>query len=162
MARLGNTIVVADHPDTFSALPEGKYNVQIQKTEIKRNKAGTGSYAAYEMRVLDGQYANRVVFYNINVDHPSKQAVDIGNREHARLAEACGLDHIDDTDDVNGKTVTITLSVEKDGSGNERNNVKKVAPYMNAALAPSSAPKFGSVAKPQTPASSGSPAPWAR
>lgn len=45
--------------DSFEPLPEGQYDVEIEKAEIRMNKAGDGLYINWEMTVLDGDYENR-------------------------------------------------------------------------------------------------------
>jgi hypothetical protein len=45
--------------DSFEPLPEGEYDVEIDKAEVRMNKAGDGLYINWEMSVLDGDYENR-------------------------------------------------------------------------------------------------------
>jgi hypothetical protein len=45
--------------EDFEALPEGEYAVEIDKVEVRRNKADDGDYLNWEFVVLDGDYENR-------------------------------------------------------------------------------------------------------
>lgn len=45
--------------DSFEPLPEGQYDVEIDKVEVRENKAGDGLYLNWELIVLDGEYENR-------------------------------------------------------------------------------------------------------
>lgn len=52
------TINFAD-VDSFEPLPEGDYDVEVDKVEVRRNKANDGDYLNWELIVLDGEYENR-------------------------------------------------------------------------------------------------------
>lgn len=45
--------------EEFEPMPEGEYSVEIDKVEVRKNKAGDGEYFNWEMVVLDGDYENR-------------------------------------------------------------------------------------------------------
>lgn len=45
--------------DSFEPLPEGLYDVEIDKVEVRRNKADDGDYLNWELLVIDGEYENR-------------------------------------------------------------------------------------------------------
>lgn len=45
--------------ESFEPLPEGKYAAEIEKVEVRSNKARDGLYLNWELTVLDGDYENR-------------------------------------------------------------------------------------------------------
>jgi hypothetical protein len=45
--------------DSFEPLPEGTYDIEIDKVEVRRNKADDGDYLNWELVVIDGEYENR-------------------------------------------------------------------------------------------------------
>lgn len=45
--------------ESFEPLPPGNYDVEIDKVEVRMNKAGDGLYLNWELIVLDGEYENR-------------------------------------------------------------------------------------------------------
>lgn len=45
--------------DSFEPLPEGEYDIEVDKVEVRMNKAGDGLYLNWELAVLDGDYENR-------------------------------------------------------------------------------------------------------
>jgi hypothetical protein len=45
--------------DSFEPLPEGEYDVEVDKVEVRMNKAGDGLYLNWELAVVDGDYENR-------------------------------------------------------------------------------------------------------
>jgi hypothetical protein len=52
------TVNFSDVED-FEALPQGEYGVEVDKVEVRMNKAGDGEYLNWELVVLDGDYENR-------------------------------------------------------------------------------------------------------
>jgi hypothetical protein len=45
--------------DSFEPLPEDEYDVEVDKVEVRMNKAGDGLYLNWELAVIDGEYENR-------------------------------------------------------------------------------------------------------
>jgi hypothetical protein len=45
--------------ESFEPLPPGKYDVEIDKIEVRENKAGDALYLNWELIVIDGEYENR-------------------------------------------------------------------------------------------------------
>jgi hypothetical protein len=45
--------------DSFEPLPEGDYDVEVDKVEVRENKKGDALYLNWELIVLDGEYENR-------------------------------------------------------------------------------------------------------
>lgn len=45
--------------DSFEPLPEGQYDVEVDKVEVRMNKAGDGTYLNWELVVIDGEFENR-------------------------------------------------------------------------------------------------------
>ena len=60
------TGVQADDGD-FEALPAGIYNVTVFEVSIKENKAKTGDYLSWQLKVQDSGYNNRRLFFNTSL-----------------------------------------------------------------------------------------------
>lgn len=45
--------------DSFEPMPEGEYDIEVDKVEVRMNKAGDGLYLNWELVVLDGDFENR-------------------------------------------------------------------------------------------------------
>lgn len=54
-----STIVNFADVDSFEPLPEGQYDIEVDKVEVRRNKANDGDYLNWELIVIDGEYENR-------------------------------------------------------------------------------------------------------
>ncbi|MGN9164939.1 DUF669 domain-containing protein [Tissierellaceae bacterium HCP3S3_D8] len=59
----------AENKMEFKEVPEGKYEVEINKMELKASKSGRPMLSVW-MKILEGQYKGQLIFYN--------QVVDIG------------------------------------------------------------------------------------
>lgn len=80
-----------DPSTPFEPLPDGQYTVMIVKAEEKKTKKGDGEQLVLEMRVADGKYAKRTLYFRINISNPSPQCVSIGRAELSAVCRAIGL-----------------------------------------------------------------------
>jgi hypothetical protein len=139
----------------FDPLPEGWYNVAIAGAEVKNTKAGTGQYIAIKYTVTGPTHQGRVVFGNLNIKNPNPRAEEIGREQLGAMMRAIGLSKIKDTDQLIGGNLAIKLSIQRDPTYGESNDVKAFKAISGATLpAPS--------ATPQTPTAPSATPPWAR
>lgn len=75
----------------FDVVPPGTYKVLISKAEIKDTKEAGGKYLKLEHEVLDGDYAGRKIFNNINFRNSNEKTVKIGKAMLSQLSKACGI-----------------------------------------------------------------------
>lgn len=45
--------------ESFEPVPEDEYGIEIDKVEVRQNKAGDGLYLNWELTIVDGDYENR-------------------------------------------------------------------------------------------------------
>ena len=114
----------------FSVIPEGNYHVMIDKSEWKDTKAGTGKYINFQMKVVDGEYAGRVLFDILNLINPNPVAVDIARKTLNSMCQACGLTNVEDTDELHGIVFEVKVKVEEGTGDNPDRN--KIAAYLPA------------------------------
>lgn len=115
MAALPSVFQAADHEKmsgSFEPIPAGWYIGQITKSEIKENSKKTGSFLSLEFTIVEGEYAKRKVFANLNLVNPSQVAVEIAQKELATICEACGIDAIEDSDELHGIPIGIKLKIK--------------------------------------------------
>ena len=139
----------------FQPIPDGWYQTEIKKAELKPTKDGTGEYINVQYSVLGPAHAGRVVFGMINVRNKNPEAETIGLRQLKELRAACGLAVLRDTDELVGRNVEINVKTQKSEEYGDRNTVAKI----RSAGGSSPMPKPGASA---TPAPGGSTPPWAR
>lgn len=140
--------------DNFTPIPTGNYVAEVNRSEVKATKDGRGSYLSLSLKVLEGDFAGRLIFQNITLTNANATAQTIGREQMAQLAGACGILNLQDSEQLHGKPIGIRVAIETDKSGQyePRNTVKKFFP-LNSPL--QSAPQFG------TPAPQGFNAPTA-
>jgi len=100
----------------FTALPAGEYVAQIVKSEFKDTKAKTGKYLQLQFKVISGPEGvsckGRVLFERLNLVNPNPIAVEIANKSLNSICVACGKAGVEDSDELHGIPMKITLKVE--------------------------------------------------
>lgn len=139
----------------FSLIPAGTYIAQIEESEIKPTKSGTGQMLKLKWRILDGQYRNRVLFGQINVVNQSQKAEQIGQRQLSALCHSAGVLSLQDTMQLHGKPIKIKVKIRTDESG-KYDDQNEISGYESAGSGVVSQPI--PAASPQ-PASASTP-PW--
>lgn len=109
-------------------VPTGWYNVMITEGEVKSNKAGDGGYVELVLKILDGKYANRMVWDRLNLWNKNAMAVEIARGTFSAICHAVGVFQVNDVQLLYGKPLMARL-VEvppKDGY-DAKNDVKGYA-----------------------------------
>ena len=75
----------------FDPIPAGKYLAVITDSEMKPNKAGTGSYLQLTFQIIEGEYKNRLLWARLNLDNPNATAVQIARAELSAICRAVGV-----------------------------------------------------------------------
>jgi hypothetical protein len=160
MARFGFTASEYEPdsgPGNYEPIPEGEYQLMCEEAEEKQTAAKTGVYIKAKFRVLGPTNANRLIFMNFNIQNPSAKAEEIGRRQIAGWAMACGRPNAGDTDELLNLPFMANITIEP-ASGNygPQNRISGYkAPAGNAPKA-SAAPKPAVAA--QAPAAPATPA----
>lgn len=134
MAQLGfelNTNDLPENENNFDPLPAGEYQVFVEKCDLCNTKDGTGQYLKLMYRVTSENFANRVVFGNLNIRNKSAEAERIGMQQMRSLLESVGISKIQDTDQLIGKNLLITVGVKNDPQYGDQNTIKKYKPLQN-------------------------------
>lgn len=135
MAFLGEPIRAEDLPEStggdFQPLPAGDYTVSIMSADLTATKAGDGQYIKLKLSVLAPTHQGRIVFSNLNIRNQSAKAEEIGRAQLGDIMRAVGLSQIEDTDQLIGGTMIVSLSVkaatEQYAAGNDVKKYKAVA-----------------------------------
>lgn len=98
----------------FDALPAGKYAAQVVKSEYKETKAKNGHYLQLVIKIIAGDYSGRQIFENLNLDNPNPQAVEIANKTLNSICQACILAGVENSDELHGIPMEITLKKDKE------------------------------------------------
>ena len=145
---------------SYEPIPPGWYAAEIDKAEVRDTKAGTGKYLKLEMVILDEAHEGRRVFTQINLSNPNQQAVEIGQRELAALAMACGVPALRDSAELLQKQIGIKVKIKTEAGRDPDNVVSGYRPLTDAAPA---APKpVQAKPKPAAAPSASGKRPWER
>jgi hypothetical protein len=112
----------------FDPLPAAKYLAVISESEMKPNKAGTGSYLYLTFEVTEGPYKGRKLWARLNLDNPNAQAVQIAQAELSAICRAVGVLAPNDSVDLHNLPLVITVKCKKrEDTGEITNEIKGYA-----------------------------------
>ena len=158
-------VAPTDAMNEYDPLPAGWYAAEIDAAAVKDTKAKTGKYLKLEFVVLDEPHAGRRLFTQINLSNPNAQAVEIGQRELAGLAVACGITALRDSAELLQKQIGVKVKIKAD-EGYEPENAVCGYRAIGTASAPTAKPAAAPVAKAKPAAAPAAPAagkrPWER
>ena len=150
----------------LEALPAGTYECVIIESEMLPTKAGNGSFLKLTFEVVSGEHAGRRLWARLNLDNPSKTAVEIARAELSAICHAVNVLTPQDSSELHNLPLLVTVKVRQLDDG-AVNDIKGYAPVSRAtarqaaapAAQPASAPAAASTA-PQGAA--GTVPPWQR
>lgn len=122
--------VQAAQNDNYAALPAGNYVAQVERSEVKQTKDGIGSYLSLGFKILEGDYSGRMLFGNITLTNKNSQAQEIGRKQLIKLSTACGLGHLQDSEQLHGIPVMIKVSDSRVYDGEKQNDIKDYKPVQ--------------------------------
>lgn len=133
MANLGQAFDATQH-DTeqkieYSNLPNGVYELEIEASEIKPTKNGTGQILNTTLSVLrPAEFSGRKLFQSYNLVNASPVAQEIGLKQFASLCRSIGETNIEDSDELHFKAFVASIGLgkpSKDGKHPARAELKK-------------------------------------
>lgn len=109
----------------FDAIPPGWYRAMIIEDEVKKTKAGTGSYIQAKIQIVEpGKFMNRTVLTNFNIQNPNVEAVNIATRQLQDICKAVGIPWKPaDTNVLHMKPLLVKLAL-REYNGSDQNEVK--------------------------------------
>ena len=136
----------------IQAVPAGWYNVMIDESEMKPTKDGANFYLKLRLSILDGEYAGQKIFDNLNLKNANPVAQEIAYKKLSAYAHACGVLHVQDSQQLHNIPFKVNITLKKDPSGQyaDQNNVTGIK-RMDAARPQAAAqPVIPPPAAPQT------------
>lgn len=113
----------------FEAIPAGKYLAVITDSEMKPNKAGTGSLLQLTFQILEGEYENRLLWTRLNLDHPNATAVQIARADLSAICRAVGVLAPRDSVELHNLPLMISVRCKKrQDTGDVVNEIKGYSP----------------------------------
>lgn len=138
----------------FALIPAGDYVAVVNDADLQENKAGNGRFIKLEFEIVEGEYAGRKLWTNLNVEHPNAEAVKIARAELSAICRAVNVMNLSDTQQLINIPLLVTVGSKKvKGSDDVVNVIKKYAPKPS--YAPNASPSYAQPATSEKP-------PWAR
>lgn len=132
MAMLPNKANTPDNNEGIgdrTPLPAGDYLAHIVASDFVQTKAKTGYYLKLEWVFLDEKAKGRKLWSNLNLDNPNPIAVEIATKELNSICQACGLNAVEDSEELHGIPITLTLAIKKGNADYPpSNNITGYAP----------------------------------
>ena len=120
-------------------IPAGKYPAVVTESEMKANKAGTGSYLQLTFQIIDGPYKNRVLWARLNLDNPNATAVQIARGELSAVCRAVGVLAPSDSTELHNLPLVIHVRCKKRSDTGEIGNEIKGYSKKEQPAAPTTA-----------------------
>lgn len=164
MAQLNFDASTVSPSESIEAIPAGWYNAQIDQSEMKPTKDGSGAYLELRFSVLDGQYANRKVFTRLNLRNGNPVAQEIAYKQLSAICHATGVMQVQDSQQLHGRPLKIKVKVRAATgdyeASNEISSFKNINEQVDGPVggAPAAA---GGAPWAQQPAAAPQVAPWA-
>jgi hypothetical protein len=118
--------------DDFSPIPAGKYAAIIYKSEFKKTKDKKGNYLQIQLKVVNGDHKGKVLFDRLNLDNVNPIAVQIANKTLNTICKACGKFGVEDSEELHGIPMLVTVAVKPATSTHAASNeIKYYAPCEN-------------------------------
>ncbi len=126
---------------SFDPIPAGQYVAVITDSQMKANKAGTGSLLQLTFQITEGEYANRLLWARLNLDHPNATAVQIARADLSAICRAVGVLAPQDSVELHNLPLVIHVRVKKRADTGELvNEIKGYAKKEKAQPTPAAAP----------------------
>jgi len=136
MANLGGfnpDDVPVDERDSLEPVPPGRYEMQVEDSDLVEAKSGRGHILKLTHKIVSGPHENRKLWSQHNFRHENAIAQQIGQREIANLCRAVGhVGPLEDSVDLHGIPFVGRVSIEKQGDYEPRNVIKAFLPLNGA------------------------------
>mgnify|MGYP000874967784 CR=1 FL=1 len=129
MANLGMQFNSSEvDPNQFDVIPKNDYTLRIVDSSVVDNSSKTGQLLKLTLEVVDGQYANRKVFDQINLSNPSEMAVKIGRERLSAYCHAVGVTVLNDSQQLHGIPFTgkVVIKTDPNGQYDDRNEIRTI------------------------------------
>lgn len=129
MAQLPYTGTREAYPSTaFNPIPRGIYQAVVTSSELCENSKQTGWLCKLTWQIVEGQYTNRLIFSQHNVQHNNTEAERIGRRELQDFADVMGIGVLNDSDQLLGNPINVKVDIETgNGKYQDKNIIAGVA-----------------------------------
>ncbi len=129
--------------NNMEPIPDGSYVAVITDSEMKPTKSGAGNYLQLVFQIVEGEYANRLLWVRLNLDNPNATAVDIARRELSAICRSVGVLVPTDSTDLHNLPCRITVKLKRRADTGELQNEIKGYAKVGATAEPKPASQLG-------------------
>jgi hypothetical protein len=113
----------------YDLIPPGDYDAVIIASEMKPTKDGKGVLLALDFKILGGQYQNRQIRSNLNMQNENSTTVEIAQGQLSAICRAVGVLTPTDSSELHMKPLQITIkTVKRKDNGELANEIKGYKP----------------------------------
>lgn len=113
----------------FKPLKPGKYIATVTEAKVEPLYSGKGTKLAITIKIVDGDFKNRIIYHSFNVKHENETAQKIGQQQLKSLMICLGIGSVlENTSELLGKPFNVVTSLENDQNGTQRARVKYFEP----------------------------------
>lgn len=105
-------------------IPAGKYEAVIVESDMKPNKANTGSYLEIKAEVISGEHAGHRITTRLNLVNPNPKAVAMARAELSSICHATGVMTPRDSSELHNIPVIVNVTeVNRPDGGGKSNEI---------------------------------------
>lgn len=116
------SVNATESTNAFEPLPEGTYELFVQDMKESQKNAGTICMC---FEVVDGQYRGRKFWEFFSLAHQNEKVREIAQRSLVFLTRACGLESINDTEELGGSTFMAEVKIDRWNPEKPQNKIKR-------------------------------------
>lgn len=121
-----NLDAIEIEPAEYALLPDGIYNLVIEKVGVSKTKAGTGTKIDLSFREPK---SNKLIFSTLNIENPNEMAERIGRKQLKELLIALGVsseDFANHIETITGMRISGSVKTKKgEGQFKDRNEIAR-------------------------------------
>lgn len=107
----------------FTPIPAGHYDIEVVESDYGANSKGNGMNLKMKAQVIDGEFADRVLYLNFGLEHTNTGWANGEQSRFAAFRHSVGVLHADDSEEFHYKKLRAVVDIEKGADGKERNVV---------------------------------------
>jgi hypothetical protein len=104
-------------------IPAGTYLAHVIESDLKALKSGNGTGLALTFQIIDGEFKNRRVWSNLNVQHTNPKAQEIGQQQLSTLCRCLNVPKLTATEQLHNKPVKVRIKIRTDAQFGDKNEI---------------------------------------
>ena len=112
-------------------LPDATYTMTVIDSERRTPRSGDGEYIQLALRVMSGKYEGRVIFHRLHVVTTNATTRRIAEAELASICRAARVNRLNDTAELHGIPIIVTIGTRRDASGQLLNVPRSYTAFPN-------------------------------